>query len=218
MEEAFSGAELVLPEGYDAVPKYLSQGLDIRLKNVVTAVQVIESDVKIECEQQSFLADHCVVTLPLGVAKSWSREILTRMACHQTPTYAVRMGPVAEERQAAALARQHGQLYKGERTHIGWTACEIVLLTIPGSNASGAIIKLAGITRRICGMKYKRADGCTARTTLVVLDSRGSRAERGGLGGRGEGATALTTNFSGGEARNPSMSRQPVTLGNHPRT
>ena len=55
--------------------------------------------------------------------------------------------------------RCSGQLYKGERTHIGWTAKEIVLPTIAGSLASGAIIKVAGITGRIRGMKYKRADG-----------------------------------------------------------
>ena len=66
--------------------------------------------------------------------------------------------------------RCNGQLYKGERTHIGWTAREIVLPTIPGSKASGAIIKVAGITGRIRGMKYKRADGKTVRPTLVVLD------------------------------------------------
>jgi hypothetical protein len=66
--------------------------------------------------------------------------------------------------------RCNGQLYKGERTHIGWTAREIVLPTIPDSTASGAIIKVAGITGRIRGMKYKRADGRTVRPTLVVLD------------------------------------------------
>lgn len=66
--------------------------------------------------------------------------------------------------------RCNGQLYKGERTHIGWTAREIVLPTMPGSVASGAIIKVAGITGRIRGMKYKRADGHTVRPTLVVLD------------------------------------------------
>jgi hypothetical protein len=66
--------------------------------------------------------------------------------------------------------RCNGQLYKGERTHIGWTAREIVLPTMPGSVASGAIIKVAGITGRIRGMKYKRADGQTVRPTLVVLD------------------------------------------------
>lgn len=66
--------------------------------------------------------------------------------------------------------RCNGQLYQGERTHIGWTAREIVLPTMPGSVASGAIIKVAGITGRIRGMKYKRADGHTVRPSLVVLD------------------------------------------------
>jgi len=32
--------------------------------------------------------------------------------------------------------RCNGQLFKGERTHIGWTAREVVLPTIPGSTAS----------------------------------------------------------------------------------
>ncbi len=66
--------------------------------------------------------------------------------------------------------RCNGQLYKGERTHIGWTAREIVLPTMPGSAASGAIVKVAGITGRIRGMKYKRADGHTVRPALVVID------------------------------------------------
>jgi hypothetical protein len=66
--------------------------------------------------------------------------------------------------------RCSGQLCQGQRTHIGWTAKEIVLPTMPDSPASGAIIKVAGITGRIRGMKYKRADGKTARPSLVVLD------------------------------------------------
>jgi hypothetical protein len=66
--------------------------------------------------------------------------------------------------------RCSGQLCNGERTHIGWTASEIVLPTIPDSRASGAIIKVAGITGRIRGMKFKRADGETVRPSLVVLD------------------------------------------------
>ena len=66
--------------------------------------------------------------------------------------------------------RANGQLYQGERTHIGWTAREIVLPTVPGSRASAAIIKVAGITGRIRGMKFKRPDGKTVRPSLVVLD------------------------------------------------
>ena len=63
-----------------------------------------------------------------------------------------------------------GQLCNGERTHIGWTAKEIVLPTMAGSRASGAIVKVAGLTGRIRGMKSKRPDDRTVRPTLVVLD------------------------------------------------
>ena len=66
--------------------------------------------------------------------------------------------------------RANGQLYKGKRTQIGWTAKEVVLPTIDGSRASGAIIKVAGLTGRIRGMKFKRPDGRTVRPSLVVLD------------------------------------------------
>ena len=44
------------------------------------------------------------------------------------------------------------------------------ILRVDSSSASGAIIKVAGITGRIRGMKYKRADGQTVRPSLVVLD------------------------------------------------
>jgi len=66
--------------------------------------------------------------------------------------------------------RANGQLYKGKRTQIGWTAKEVVLPTVEGSSASGAIIKVAGLTGRIRGMKFKRPDGRTVRPSLVVLD------------------------------------------------
>ena len=63
-----------------------------------------------------------------------------------------------------------GQLYQSDRTHISWTAREIVLPTITDSMASGAVIRVAGITGRIRGMKYKRPDENTVRPSLVVLD------------------------------------------------
>jgi hypothetical protein len=66
--------------------------------------------------------------------------------------------------------RAAGQLYRGARTHIGWTAKEIILPTIEGSAGAGGIIKVAGITGRIRGMKHKRADGKSTRPSLVLLD------------------------------------------------
>ena len=66
--------------------------------------------------------------------------------------------------------RCQGQTCDGERTHIEWTAKHIVLPTVPGSGASGAIIRVAGITGRIRGMKHKCPDGKSVRPSLVVLD------------------------------------------------
>ena len=66
--------------------------------------------------------------------------------------------------------RANGQLFHGERTYIVWTAKEIVLPTIPGSPASGAIIRVAGITGRIRGMKFKRPDGRNVRPDFVIPD------------------------------------------------
>ncbi len=66
--------------------------------------------------------------------------------------------------------RAAGQLFEGSQTHIGWTAHEIVLPTVPGSLPSGGIIRVAGITGRIRGMKYKRPDGRSVRPSLVLID------------------------------------------------
>ncbi len=63
-----------------------------------------------------------------------------------------------------------GQTYKGDRTHITWTAREVVLPTIAGSKASGGVLRVAGLLGRIRGMKYKTADGQTLRPDLVIPD------------------------------------------------
>jgi hypothetical protein len=66
--------------------------------------------------------------------------------------------------------RANGQLFRGERTHIGWTAKEIVLPAIPGSLASSAIVRVAGITGRIRGMQFTRPDGKKVRPGMVIVD------------------------------------------------
>ena len=66
--------------------------------------------------------------------------------------------------------RCKGQLYQGKRTFIEWTADRIVLPTIQGSAASGAILTVAGITGQIRGMSHQRPDGRIVRPSLVILD------------------------------------------------
>ena len=74
-----------------------------------------------------------------------------------------------------------GQLYHGERTRITWTSNEIVLPTISGSKASGIVVRVAGITGRIRGMKYKRPDGRSVRPSLVIIDDPQTSESAGSL-------------------------------------
>ena len=66
--------------------------------------------------------------------------------------------------------RCSGQRYYGVRTHVGWTADEIVLPTIPGARCSGAVIRVAGITGNIRGAVHVRPDGSSVRPTLAIID------------------------------------------------
>lgn len=70
--------------------------------------------------------------------------------------------------------RSAGQLCCGERTLITWGK-EIVLPTIRGSAAGGAIIRTVGITGRIRGMKAIKADGTSIRPDFVLIDDPQTR-------------------------------------------
>lgn len=65
---------------------------------------------------------------------------------------------------------QRRLLYKGELVRMEFTAKSLVLPNIPGSPSAEAIVVTAGITGRIRGMQYKRADGRSVRPSLVVID------------------------------------------------
>lgn len=63
-----------------------------------------------------------------------------------------------------------GQRYNGQPTRMRWSGDLIVLPTIAGSAASGAVICVRSITGRIRGMKHRRADGETIRPDLAIVD------------------------------------------------
>jgi len=67
--------------------------------------------------------------------------------------------------------RSHGQLYRGEPTHIEWSADYLVLPMIEGSEASGSVILACGITSsKVRGMKKRRGDGVQLRPDFVIID------------------------------------------------
>jgi monoamine oxidase len=73
---AFEGDELVLPKGYGGVPGFLERGIDIRKSQPVQAISITPSvgkkpgSVTVVTPSRRFVADACIVTLPLGVLKA----------------------------------------------------------------------------------------------------------------------------------------------------
>ena len=67
--------------------------------------------------------------------------------------------------------RQMGQIYNEEPTRIEWNADKIVLPTIPGSKASGAVMTTSGMKgSEIRGQNHPLVDGTIIRPSLVVID------------------------------------------------
>ncbi len=67
--------------------------------------------------------------------------------------------------------RSHGQLYRGQPTHIEWSSDFLVFPMIPGSEAAGSVILACGITSsKVRGMKKRRGDGVQLRPDFVVID------------------------------------------------
>ena len=66
--------------------------------------------------------------------------------------------------------RAASQTHQGELTHIEWVTDRVVLPTIPGSLASGAIVVSRGLLAASRGTKHVRVDGTVQRPDFVLLD------------------------------------------------
>jgi len=74
--------------------------------------------------------------------------------------------------------RAGGQIFNGQRTAILWTADQLSLPALPplpwfGDQrppGGGSIVRVAGITGRVRGMKAKLPDGRSVRPSLVLVD------------------------------------------------
>lgn len=67
--EELSGEDVIFPNGYSALPNYLSTELDIRLNQIVEKVAYDSKQVIVTTQDSEYIADKVVVTLPIGVLK-----------------------------------------------------------------------------------------------------------------------------------------------------
>lgn len=66
----YPGEDLLFTRGYEALPQYLSQGLDIRYQQTVKKIRYpTAGSVSVETQAGTFTANRAVITLPLGVLK-----------------------------------------------------------------------------------------------------------------------------------------------------
>lgn len=68
--EEFNGAEKIATNGFDTIPNYLANGLNIQLNQRVSKIDYSETKVKITHNGTVTEADYVLVTVPLGVLKS----------------------------------------------------------------------------------------------------------------------------------------------------
>jgi hypothetical protein len=110
----------------------------------------------------------------IGSTASHARKLLTNLktqlatndallADYPEVSYPIR----ALEGEARRCGGQHQH---GSPTRIEWTSDQLVLPTIAGSAASGAVVRVAGIEGNIRGPQHITPEGETIRPTLAVID------------------------------------------------
>lgn len=63
------GDDVILPGGYDQIPKYLARGLNIKLGHKVSQIELSRDECRVTTAQGVFPADYVVLAVPLGVLK-----------------------------------------------------------------------------------------------------------------------------------------------------
>ncbi len=66
----FDGEDDLFTQGFGIIPEFLAQGLTLELGQVVEEIQWDQAPLRVVTQKTEFLADHVVVTVPLGVLQS----------------------------------------------------------------------------------------------------------------------------------------------------
>jgi monoamine oxidase len=68
--KTFDGDDVLFAQGFKVIPEFLAQGLQIELGQVVKEIQWQRSPIRVITQKAEFIADHVVVTLPLGILQA----------------------------------------------------------------------------------------------------------------------------------------------------
>jgi polyamine oxidase len=92
-EEAFDGDDVLFPGGYDALPRLLAEGLDVRLGAAVERIVHDEAGVRVHGRFGEMAADAAVLAVPLGVLQAGRIDIAPGLpAGHGRVLSQLRMG------------------------------------------------------------------------------------------------------------------------------
>ena len=70
--EEFDGDDVLFAQGFSVITDFLARGIDVKLSQVVKHIHWQQANVKVITQDGEFMADHVVITVPLGVLQSES--------------------------------------------------------------------------------------------------------------------------------------------------
>ncbi|WP_420412525.1 flavin monoamine oxidase family protein [Roseibium sp.] len=97
-DNEFEGADVILPHGYDQIPKSLAADLDIRFETVVEAIEYENGDgAEVHTSNGTYESDYVVCTVPLGVLKKGALTFVPPLpASHQNSIEKIGFGSVTK--------------------------------------------------------------------------------------------------------------------------
>lgn len=82
--DAYSGSESLFLDGYRVLVEHLSKGLDIKLGQIVSAIDSSGDGVVVKSGGQTYHAEQVIVTVPLGVLKSGAIEFYPELPAEKS--------------------------------------------------------------------------------------------------------------------------------------
>jgi monoamine oxidase len=94
-DEAYNGEDVIVTNGYDTITDFLAEGIDVRLNVKVNEIDYSGETIQVTTNQDDFIADYVLVTVPLGVLKeeviSFTPALPSRL---QSPIDKLEMGAI----------------------------------------------------------------------------------------------------------------------------